>query len=234
MQAVILAGGLGSRLRPFTTVIPKPLLPIGAKSVLEIQIAWLKKHGVTEVYLATNYKSDYISHFVGDGSRYGVKLEISQEQKPLGTAGPVTLLKERLREPFLVMNGDILSTADLAKLYNTALSLDVQLCVSIRKIFTPFGFGRITHREGYVTAIEEKPTFETEILAGIYVFSPKLFEIIPENEYFGVDTLIKTMLARNLRIGKYDLTEYWIDIGQVPDYEKAQKDYQLYFGSWED
>ena len=119
-------------------------------------------------------------------------------------------------------------------LYDTALSLDVQLCVAIKKIFTPFGFGRITHRDGYVTSIEEKPTFETEILAGIYVFSPKLFEIIPENEYFGVDTLIKTMLARSLRIGKYDLTEYWIDIGQVPDYEKAQKDYQLYFGSSEE
>jgi NDP-sugar pyrophosphorylase family protein len=234
MQAVILAGGLGSRLQPFTTVIPKPLLPIGAKSVLEIQIAWLKKHGVSEVYLATNYKSEYISQFVGDGSRYGVKLEISQEEKPLGTAGPVTLLKDRLRDPFLVMNGDILTTADLGALYDTALSLDVQLCVAIKKIFTPFGFGRITHRDGYVTSIEEKPTFETEILAGIYVFSPKLFEIIPENEYFGVDTLIKTMLARSLRIGKYDLTEYWIDIGQVPDYEKAQKDYQLYFGSSEE
>ena len=233
MQAVILAGGLGTRLRPFTEVIPKPLLPIGASSLLEIQIDRLKRHGFDEIFLATNYKSDYISHFLGDGSRYGVKLSISQEDKPLGTAGPVTLLKDRLKEPFVVMNGDILSTVDFTALYRTAMTLDVQLCVSIKKIFTPFGFGRITHNSGYVTAIEEKPTLEIEVLAGIYVFSPKLFEIIPENECFGIDTLINTMLARNLPIGKYDLTEYWIDIGQVPDYEKAQKDYQLYFGNHE-
>jgi len=112
----------------------------------------------------------------------------------------------------------------------TALDLKVDLCVSIRKIFTPFGFGRITHDGNYVTSVEEKPTFETEILAGIYVFSPGIFRLIPPDEYFGVDTLIKTMLAEKIPIGLYALTEYWLDIGQVPDYEKAQKDFELYFG----
>src|SRR5438445_7713300 len=106
MIAVILAGGLGSRLRPFTQAIPKPLLPIGEKSVLEIQIERLKKHGFDEIFLATNYKSDYVRNFFGDGSRYGVNLVISKEEMPLGTAGPVKLLMDRLTEPFLVMNGD--------------------------------------------------------------------------------------------------------------------------------
>src|SRR5215203_5095748 len=100
MQAVILAGGLGTRLRPFTEVIPKPLLPIGEKSLLEIQIEHLRQHGCEEVFLATNYKSDYIRNFFGDGSRYGVRLEISEEKIPLGTAGPVGLLRDRLRKPF--------------------------------------------------------------------------------------------------------------------------------------
>jgi NDP-mannose synthase len=230
MKAVILAGGLGTRLRPFTEVIPKPLLPVGTKSLLEIQIERLRLNGFDEIYLATNYKSDYISNFFGDGARYSVKLAISQERKPLGTAGPVLLLKDKLTEPFIVMNGDILSTIDFGKLYRTAIDLKVDLCVSIRKIFTPFGFGRITHAGGYVTSVEEKPTFETEILAGIYVFSPGIFRLIPPDEYFGVDSLIKKMLAEKLPIGLYELTEYWIDIGQVPDYEKAQKDFELYFG----
>jgi NDP-mannose synthase len=107
MKAVILAGGLGTRLKPFTEVIPKPLLPIGEKAVLEIQIEHLKQHGFNEIFLATNYKSNYIENFFGDGSRYGVKLIISREDKQLGTVGPLTLLKSELTEPFLLMNGDI-------------------------------------------------------------------------------------------------------------------------------
>ena len=120
MKVVILAGGLGTRLKPFTEVIPKPLLPIGEKSVLEIQIERLKKFGFDEIFLATNYKSQYIEGFFGDGSRYGVKLSISKEDKPLGTAGPLLLLKEQLTEPFIVMNGDILSLIDFSKLYEFA------------------------------------------------------------------------------------------------------------------
>jgi NDP-sugar pyrophosphorylase family protein len=230
MKAVILAGGLGTRLRPFTEVIPKPLLPVGTKSLLEIQLERLRSHGFDEIYLATNYKSDYIANFFGDGARYGVRLVISQERKQLGTAGPVLLLKDQLTEPFIVMNGDILSTIDFRKFFQTALDLQVDLCVAIKKIFTPFGFGRITHDGNYLTGVEEKPNFETEILAGIYVFAPGVFDLIPPDEYFGVDSLIKKMLAEQRSIGTYVLTEYWLDIGQVPDYEKAQKDFELYFG----
>jgi NDP-sugar pyrophosphorylase family protein len=230
MQAVILAGGLGSRLRPFTEVIPKPLLPIGGKSLLEIQIGQLKRHGCEEVFLATDYKSDYIRDFFGDGSRYGVDLHISKEDKPLGTVGPVGLIADRLKAPFIVMNGDILTAIDFCAFYNVALSLEADLCVTIKRIYMPFDFGKITSDGDYVIGVEEKPLFEHEILAGIYVFKLPLLELIPDDEYFGLDTLIKLMLMEGRPVGKYDLTEYWLDIGQVPDYEKAQKDYELYFG----
>lgn len=120
MKAVILAGGLGTRLRPFTEIIPKPLLPIGEKSVLEIQIDRLKESGFYEIFLATNYKSEYIENFLGDGSRYGVKLTISKETKPLGTVGPITLLREHLAEPFLVINGDVLTNFNFHKIYEFA------------------------------------------------------------------------------------------------------------------
>src|SRR3970040_505646 len=110
MKAVILAGGLGTRLKPFTEAIPKPLLPIGEKSVLEIQIQHLAKYGFDEIYIATNYKANYVESFIGDGQRMGVRITFSKEEKPLGTCGPIRLLKDELTEPFLLMNGDILTT----------------------------------------------------------------------------------------------------------------------------
>ena len=147
MKAVILSGGLGTRLRPFTEIIPKPLLPIGEKAVLEIQIEHLKANGFTHVFLATNYKSAYIENFFGDGSKYGIKLTISKEDKPLGTAGPVKLLKDSLVEPFLVMNGDILTLLPYKKLYDFALGKESFLTICTKEIVMPFQFGNI-HTEG--------------------------------------------------------------------------------------
>jgi NDP-sugar pyrophosphorylase family protein len=229
MKAVILAGGLGSRLKPFTEVIPKPLLPIGEKSVLEIQIERLKKFGFNEIFLCTNYKSDYIKNFFGDGSRYGVKLTISKEDKPLGTAGPLLLLKDELKEPFLVMNGDILSLIDFKKLYEYAKTIDSLLTISIKKEVLPFAFGNIFFEGDFVTDIQEKPNIITYILAGIYIMKPEIFELFPNNEYFGIDTLIKKMLEGKMPIAKYELKEYWLDIGRLNDYEKAQDIYNTHF-----
>lgn len=229
MRAVILVGGLGTRLKPFTEVIPKPLLPIGEKSLLEIQIDRLKQHGFDQIYLATNYKSEYINNFFGDGSRYGVELKISKEAKPLGTVGPVTLLREVLTEPFVLMNGDILSTIDFRKFYRHACSVQADLCVAIKKIASVFDFGRIRHDGDYVTAIEEKPDLEIEVMAGIYVLKPGIFNLIPPQTYYGMDTLIKHMLGQGLPVAKYDMHEIWLDIGQLPDYERAQDVYRTHF-----
>jgi NDP-sugar pyrophosphorylase family protein len=229
MKAVILAGGLGTRLKPFTEVIPKPLLPIGEKAVLEIQIEHLKKHGFDEIYLATNYKSDYIEKFFGDGSRYGVKLTISREEMQLGTAGPVTLLKSELHEPFVVMNGDILSNMNFTDFYNFAIKRKALLSVAIKKIIMPYAFGNIFFHDDYVKGIEEKPDIITYALAGIYIMNPEILRFIPENEYFGMDSLIKKMLAEQSPISKYELTDYWLDIGRMDDYENAQKDFQENF-----
>ena len=230
MKAVILAGGLGTRLKPFTEVIPKPLLPIGEKSMLEIQIELLKKHGCDEVFLATNYKSNYIENFFGDGSRYGIKLSVSKEDKPLGTAGPLILLKDKLTEPFIVMNGDILTQTDFSKLYNFALAQNSLLTISIKKEITPFAFGNISFQGDKVTGIQEKPDIVMYILAGIYVIKPDIFKFFPkEPEYFGIDTLILNMLRNNELVTKYELKEYWLDIGQLTDYEKVQKMYRQNF-----
>lgn len=229
MKAVILAGGLGTRLKPFTEVIPKPLLPIGEKAVLEIQIEHLKSHGFNEIYLATNYRSDYIENFFGDGSRYGVKLIISREEKRLGTVGPLTLLKSELSEPFVVMNGDILSNINFTDFYASAINRDSLLSISIKKIIMPYAFGNIYFKDDLVIGIEEKPDIITYALAGIYVMKPEILDFVPYNEFYGMDTLIKKMLADQMPISKYELKEYWLDIGRIDDYELAQKDFQKNF-----
>jgi NDP-mannose synthase len=216
-------------LRPFTETIPKPLLPIGEKAILEIQIERLNKFGFNEVFLATNYKSEYISNFFGDGSKYGVKLKISKEKKQLGTAGPLTLLKNELDEPFLVMNGDILTLIDFKKFYNYAISKNCPLTVAIKKEITPFAFGNILFDKDFVTYIEEKPNFVNYILGGIYVMTPKVFNTIPENTYYGMDMLIKEYLKNQVPIAKYEMDEYWLDIGRINDYKETQGIYEKHF-----
>jgi NDP-sugar pyrophosphorylase family protein len=229
MKAIILAGGLGNRLQPLTEIIPKPLLPIGEKAILEIQIEKLKKYNFNEIYVATNYKSEYIESFLGDGSRYGVKITISKEEKPLGTAGPLFLLKKYLDEPFIVMNGDILTLLNFQKMYEFALLKKTKLTVGIKKEIFPFHFGNIYYDGDYVTSIEEKPNFVTNILAGIYIMSPEIFKYIPENEPYGIDSLIYKMLENKDPISKYEINEYWLDIGRIEDYEKAQTLYKTHF-----
>jgi len=229
MKAVILAGGLGTRLKPFTEIIPKPLLPIGEKAVLEIQIEHLRKFGFNDIYIATNYKSEYIENFLGNGEKYNVKLTISKEEKPLGTVGPISILRDKLDEPFLVMNGDILTLADLGQFYNFSTNLNAVLAVGIKEYITPFQFGNIFYEGDYVTKIEEKPKIITKILAGIYVYQPDIFSLIPYNEPYDMDTLINTLLRQSHPIAKYEIKEYWLDIGQIDDYNKAQELYTKYF-----
>lgn len=230
MKAVILAGGLGSRLKPFTEIIPKPLLPVGESSVLEIQIRSLAQHGIKEIFIATNYMAEYVQAFLGDGSKYGVRLAFSKEEKPLGTCGPVTLLEKELTEPFFLMNGDILTTLDFGRVHAFANENPSNLVVMTKEIRTPFSFGKVVSEGDFLIDVEEKPNFRFEILAGIYVLKPPLFASIPKQTYYGIDSLIKDMLARGEKVGKYLMSEYWLDIGQIEDFKQAQEVYQTHFG----
>ena len=227
-RAIILSGGLGTRLKPFTDAVPKPLLPIGEKAVLEIQIERLAKFGFNEIILATNYKSQYIENFFGNGSRYGINLSISKENEPLGTAGPLKLLEDRLDEPFLVMNGDILCLADLNIMYEFALRNSSELTVGIKKILLPFAFGNILFEGDRVIKVEEKPDIITYALAGIYVMKPPILKNIPSGCHYGMDKLIHSALERNELVAKYEINDYWLDIGNVDDYEKAQKEFEYH------
>lgn len=226
-KAVILCGGLGTRLRPFTDIIPKPLMPVGEKAILEIQIERLRDCGFDEIYLAVNHKAEYIERFFGDnGKSYGVSLHFSKEEIPLSTAGPVKLLEDELTEPFLVMNGDVLTLLDFRKFYDFALSKNTLLTVGVKRKVMPYAFGNIFFEGDVVTGIEEKPDLVAHVLAGVYIMSPGIMKVIPENTFYGMDNLIKDLLSEDKTIHKYEIEEYWLDIGQPGDYERAQEEYE--------
>ena len=229
MKAVILAGGLGTRLRPFTQIIPKPLLPVGEKSVLEIQIEHLKKFDFGEIFFAANYKSDLMQSYFGDGSKYGVKIHFSLEEKSLGTCGPLGLLRERLQENFLVINGDILTNLDYGKVMRFHREKQANLTVVAKNVIYPLSYGNLTLEGDRVVGLQEKPDIVVNVVAGIYLMSPRVFEFIPYNEHFGMDQLINELLAHDIPIYRYQMEEYWLDIGRMEDYEKAQEDVKKHF-----
>lgn len=222
--AVILAGGLGERLRPLTNIIPKPLLPIGESTIIEVQLMALRNFGIERVLIASNYRAEYFESMLGRGDRYGIDIQFSREEKPLGTCGPLTLLRDRLTEPFLVMNGDILTEIDFHRLGAFADERAALLTVVTKEINIPFRFGRVLAENDFIIDIEEKPTYKQEIIAGIYVMKPDIIDLIPINTYYGIDHLIKDMIANGHRIAKYLMHEYWIDIGQLDDYEIAKQE----------
>lgn len=233
MEAVIISGGLGTRLKPYTGAIPKPLLPIGDKALLEIQIEQLNKHGFNEIILATNYKSRYIEKFFGNGESYGVKLTISKEDEPLGTAGPLSLIKNQLKEPFLVINGDILTKLNFKAMFNHACLSESIMSIGTKVLSTPSRFGKIYFDGEFITGVEEKPEIKTTIMAGIYVFKPEILDYIPSGIKFGMDELILALLHNNRKIIHYNISEYWLDIGKLEDYSLAQEIYEKHFTGYE-
>ena len=221
MKAVIMAGGLGERLKPLTQIIPKPLLPVGNKSILEIQLMNLKSHGATDIFLALGYRHELFEAYFGDGSKWGVSIHYSVETKPLGTAGPLTLLRSALKEPFLVMNGDILTNMDYNKLRQAHLKNGAALTLVTKVITLPLQYGVIKHRENRVYDIEEKPSLCSEINAGIYFMNPEVLDLMPSDVPYSMDVLLKKMIAEDYVVCRYALSEHWLDIGQMADYEKA-------------
>lgn len=224
MKVVIMAGGLGTRLRPFTHIIPKPLLPLGEQTILEITINKLKKHGFKEFILATNYKSDMFEAYLKDGSHLGVNITYSRETMPLGTAGPLKLLASELDEPFIVINGDIITNLDFSKLYRAHVSSNSKMTVVTKILQTPLQYGIVKGEGDLVSGIDEKPNLKFEILAGIYVLSPEVLSLIPGEASYNMPQLIRDLIASGQTVRKYILEDYWLDIGQMESYERAQKD----------
>ncbi len=230
MKAVILAGGLGKRLRPLTKKVPKPLLPIGSSTAIEICIRGLASHGVREIFIATRYKAKKVKSFLGDGSRYGVKLTYSVESKPLGTCGPLSLMKNHLKEPFLVMNGDIVTKLDFGDAYRFACEKDADLTVVTKQDVMRYRYGVVRADGDDVTGIDEKPSLSADVLAGVYVMSPRVFDVIPTGRKYGIDQLINDLLAKGRGVARYNTDAYWLDVGELNSFKQANKEYVKHFG----
>jgi NDP-sugar pyrophosphorylase family protein len=170
-----------------------------------------------------------VEAYIGDGSKWDVTVKYSRENIPLGTCGPLSLLRDELTEPFILMNGDILATLDFSGLYNFFIRTGTDFTVVTKEIVSPFNFGKVITDGTYIINIEEKPKFINEILAGIYAFKPESISMIPNDTYYGIDMLIKGMLAHGKPIGRYLMHEYWLDIGQIDDYNLAQSAYGEHF-----
>lgn len=222
-----MAGGLGQRLRPFTQVIPKPLLPVGEQSVLEIIIRALKAHSFDEVFLTLNYQSSLFEAFFGDGSKWGIRISYTKEEKPLGTAGPLKLIEERLTEPFLVINGDILTNLNFETLAAFHTKNKAMLTVCTKEIHMPLHYGIVHSDENRITRVDEKPDVVSEVVAGIYFLDPAAVSLIPADAYYTMVDLLHRLMNDGKNVMQFRLKDtYWLDIGQMDDYQKAQDLYK--------
>lgn len=226
MRAVIMAGGLGTRLRPFTTVIPKPLVPIGGKySVLEVVLMQLKSQGFTRVTLAVNHFSNLIMAYFGDGSRLGIEIDYSLEEKQLSTIGPLTLIHD-LPENFLVMNGDILCDLDYGDFLSRHSQSEENITVATFKRSVGIDFGVLEKDlSGRLVKFIEKPTYDFEVSMGVYAISKEAISGLERNEPYGFDTLMLDSIEHSKPVRIDPFSGFWLDIGRPDDYQFADENF---------
>jgi len=225
MKAVVLAGGKGTRLRPYTAVLPKPLVPVGDTPILEIILRQLARAGITDVTITVGHLASLIESFFGDGSRFDLRIEYFREDTPLSTVGSLAHL-EALTEPFLVMNGDVLTDVDFRKLiaFHREKRCAATIATAPREEQADFG---VVRWDGDTRIIEflEKPMSRYHVSMGVYVFSRAVLRYIPAGKPFGFDELMQIMLDAGERLYSFAHNGYWLDLGRPDDYERAVEDF---------
>ena len=226
MQAIILAGGKGRRLRPYTTVLPKPLMPLGDMPIIEVVLRQLAGYGFHDVTIAVGYLAELLMAYCGDGSKFGLRLHYSREEEPLGTAGPLALV-DGLDDTTLVLNGDVLTSLDLAALVQQHRSSGAVATIATHQRQQPINYGIIENNDaGQVTAYIEKPTYHYQVSMGIYVLEPTVLHRIPRGHYLDLPDLVRQLMADGERVMAYPFDGYWLDIGRHDDYEQAVEEFE--------
>jgi dTDP-glucose pyrophosphorylase len=225
LRAVIMAGGSGTRLRPLTEHTPKPMLPVGNRPLLELIIDQLKQAGIHHLNLSTHYKREVIEQHFGDGSKFGVALNYVPETQPLGTAGALGLMAEA-SEPILVINGDVLTKVNFRALLDFHRENRADLTVAVRQYDMNVPFGVVETDGALVSGIAEKPVFKFFVNAGIYLIEPAAQRVVPKNQRFDMTDLIQELIRQGRRVASFPIHEYWLDVGQPTDYQKAQEDFK--------
>jgi len=220
VKAVIMAGGKGTRLRPITFSIPKPLLPVGEKPILELIISRLCSLKIKDITIAVGYGAELIKAYFGNGKNFNIKINYVHEKNSLGTAGPLKLIKN-LKEPFLVMNGDIITKINFLDLFSYHNKNNAVMTIAVKKYTNQLPFGTISFNKNNIIDIEEKPVTTHLISTGIYILSPIATRLIPENTFFTIPDLIKALIKAKLNVVKYEFNEYWLAIEQLEQLEEA-------------
>jgi len=228
-KVVLMAGGLGRRLSPLTDKMPKPMLHVGNKPILVTIIENFARYGYLNIIISVSYKSHMIEEYFGDGSRFGVKIEYVHETKRMGTAGALSLMRDSLVEPFFVMNSDLLTNINFEHLHNHHNSNDAIGTMAVREYDFQVPYGVVNIKNDQIISIEEKPTHKFNVSAGIYMLNPKSLTFIPNDEFFDMPSLFERLIAMGENTMSFPITEYWLDIGQMSDFEKANSEYSKVF-----
>jgi NDP-mannose synthase len=231
-RAVILAGGKGTRLAPYTTVLPKPLMPLGDRAILDVVVRQLASYDFTDLVFAVGYLAHLIRAVFGDGAPHGVTIEYCEEEQPLGTAGPLSQVSG-LDDTFLVMNGDVLTSLDYGELYAAHREAGHALTIATHRRILRSEYG-VLHLDGevdglatqHVSGYEEKPEIAYTVSMGVYMLEPSTLDYVPEGEPFDIPDLVLALLAAGQPVGSFLYDGYWLDIGRHDDYEQALADYE--------
>jgi NDP-sugar pyrophosphorylase family protein len=225
MRVVILAGGKGRRLLPYTVVLPKPLMPVGDRPILETIIRQLKRHGFTRFTMAVGYLAELVEAYFRDGKKYGVEIDYSREDKPLGTIGALGLV-DGLDKTFLVMNGDVLTNLDYDQLVTFHNQNNAVATIATYNKEVKIDLGVLEMDEGFqLKNYLEKPTLRYHVSMGIYVFEPEILELIEPNGYLDFPDLVLSLIKAGKKVIAFPFDGYWLDIGRHEDYELAQEDF---------
>jgi NDP-mannose synthase len=226
MKAVILAGGKGTRLTPYTRVLPKPLMPVGEMPILEILIRQLKNEGVDEVILTVGHMAGLLRAFFGDGDEFGVYIRYSYEDQPLGTAGPLALV-DGLDDTFVVTNGDVLTTLRVRQMVQFHNEQGAAATIAMHRRKVKIDLGVILCNGGAdVVGYIEKPTYDYQVSMGIYVFEPRVLSYIPHGEYLDFPNLVHKLLGAREKVVGFPFEGYWQDLGRPDDYDQANLDFE--------
>jgi NDP-sugar pyrophosphorylase family protein len=223
LSAVVMAGGFGTRLLPLTEKLPKPMLPVGGRPLLELAIDQLRRAGIKNVNVTTHYLPETISDYFGTGEMFGVRLNYLQEEHPLGTAGGIKLLKQ-FDATMLVINGDILTGAPFGAMLDYHRSYHADLTIGVRKYEVQVPFGVVECEDVHVKGLEEKPSLSFFINAGTYLIEPAVCDFIPAGQRFDMTELINKLIEAGRIVVSFPIMEYWLDMGRHEDYAKAQQD----------
>ncbi|GAA1081531.1 sugar phosphate nucleotidyltransferase [Pseudonocardia alni] len=227
LHAVVQAGGRGTRLAPYSTVLPKALMPVGGGCVIDNLLARFSAAGVKTVSITVSAFGPLIRSYCGDGERWGLEIEYIFEEEPLGTIGPLNALRHTVRDPFFVTNSDVFADVDLDSVLSEHREHGAPLTVVVTRQVVNIAYGVLEHHSGMVTDFREKPSQQFSVSTGIYLMEPSIFDHIPPSGPFGFDELMRTMLARGVPVNVYEHHGSWIDIGRVEDLRRAQEHAEL-------